>query len=81
MSVNEAGRAPVGSKWRGNRVVIAAAAVVFGGLVALGAISPGYGLLGFVVLVLAALLANRACRGGGPACPAGRRGRTRRRAA
>jgi two-component system, OmpR family, phosphate regulon sensor histidine kinase PhoR len=60
MSVNEAGRAPVGSKWRGNRVVIAAAAVVFGGLVALGAISPGYGLLGFVVLVLAALLANRA---------------------
>jgi two-component system, OmpR family, phosphate regulon sensor histidine kinase PhoR len=33
---------------------------VFGGFVALGAMSSGYGLLGFVILVLAALLANRA---------------------
>jgi len=60
MSLNGAGRAPANSRWRGNRVVIAAAAVVFGGFVALGAISSGYGLLGFVILVLAALLANRA---------------------
>ena len=60
MSLNEVGRAPASGRWRGNRVVIAAAAIVFGGFVALGAISPGYGLLGFVILVLAALLANRA---------------------
>ncbi len=60
MSLNEAGRAPAGSRWRDNRVVIVAAAIMFGGFVALGAISPGYGLLGFVILVLAALLANRA---------------------
>jgi two-component system phosphate regulon sensor histidine kinase PhoR len=60
MSLNGAGRAPANSRWRGNRVVIIAAAIVFGGFVALGAMSPGYGLLGFVILVLAALLANRA---------------------
>jgi hypothetical protein len=59
MSLNEAGRSPANSRWR-NRVVIVAAAIVFGGFVAVGAISPGYGLLGFVILVLAALLANRA---------------------
>jgi two-component system phosphate regulon sensor histidine kinase PhoR len=60
MSLNGAGRAPANSRWRGNRVVIVAAAIVFGGFVALGAMSSGYGLLGFVILVLAALLANRA---------------------
>ena len=60
MSLNGAGRAPANSRWRGNRVVIIAAAIVFGGFVALGAMSSGYGLLGFVILVLAALLANRA---------------------
>ena len=60
MSLNEAGRAPANSRWRGIRVVIVAAAIVFGGFVALGAISSGYGLLGFVILALAALLANRA---------------------
>src|SRR6516162_7383190 len=60
MSLNEAGRAPANSRWRGIRVVIIAAAIVFGGFVALGAMSSGYGLLGFVILVLAALLANRA---------------------
>ena len=60
MSLNEAGRAPANSRWRGIRVVTVAAAIVFGGFVALGAISSGYGLLGFVVLALAALLANRA---------------------
>ena len=60
MSLNEAGRAPANSRWRGIRVVTVAAAIVFGGFVALGAISSGYGLLGFVILVLAALLANRA---------------------
>ena len=60
MSLNEAGRAPANSRWRGIRVVTVAAAIVFGGFVALGAISSGYGLLGFVILALAALLANRA---------------------
>jgi two-component system phosphate regulon sensor histidine kinase PhoR len=59
MSFNEVGRAPANSRWR-NRLVIVAAAIVFGGFVAVGAISPAYGLLGFVILVLAALLANRA---------------------
>ena len=60
MSLNEAGRAPANSRWRGIRIVIVAAAIVFGGFVALGAISSGYGLLGFVILALAALLASRA---------------------
>jgi two-component system phosphate regulon sensor histidine kinase PhoR len=60
MSLNEAGRAPANSRWRGIRVVTVAAAIVFGGFVALGAISSGYGLLGFVILAVAALLANRA---------------------
>jgi two-component system, OmpR family, phosphate regulon sensor histidine kinase PhoR len=60
MSLNEAGRAPANTRWRGIRVVIVAAAIVFGGFVALGAITSGYGLLGFVILVLAALLAGRA---------------------
>jgi two-component system phosphate regulon sensor histidine kinase PhoR len=60
MSLNEAGRAPANSRWRGMRIVVVAAAIVFGGFVALGAITSGYGLLGFVILVLAALLASRA---------------------
>jgi two-component system, OmpR family, phosphate regulon sensor histidine kinase PhoR len=60
MSLNEAGRAPASSRWRGIRIVIVAAAIVFGGFVALGAITSGYGLLGFVILVFAALLASRA---------------------
>jgi two-component system phosphate regulon sensor histidine kinase PhoR len=59
MSLNEAGRAPANSRWRGIRVVTVAAAIVFGGFVALGAISSGYGLLGFVILAVATLLANR----------------------
>jgi two-component system phosphate regulon sensor histidine kinase PhoR len=58
--LNEAGRAPANSRWRGIRIVTVAAAIVFGGFVALGAISSGYGLLGFVILALAALLASRA---------------------
>ena len=65
MSLNEAGRAPANSRWRGIRVVTVAAAIVFGGFVALGAISSGYGLLGFVILALAALLANRATKEAG----------------
>ena len=60
MSLNEVGRAPANSRWRGTRVVIVAAAIVFGGFVALGAMTSGYGLLGFVIMVLAALLASRA---------------------
>jgi len=58
MSLNGVGRTP--SVWRGGRIVIVAAAIVFGGFVALGAMSAGYALLGFVVLLLAALLASRA---------------------
>ena len=60
MSLNEVHRAPANSKWRCTRVVIVAAAIVFGGFVALGVLSSGYGLLGFVVLASAALLASRA---------------------
>jgi two-component system, OmpR family, phosphate regulon sensor histidine kinase PhoR len=58
MNLNGIGRAPSG--WRGSRIVIFAAAIVFGGFVALGAMSPGYGLLGFLVLLLTVLLASRA---------------------
>ncbi len=58
MSLHGIGRAPVG--WRGGRIVIFAAAIVFGGFVALGAMSSGYALLGFVVVLLSALLASRA---------------------
>jgi two-component system phosphate regulon sensor histidine kinase PhoR len=58
MSLNGVGRAP--GWWRGSRIVVVAAAIVFGGFVALGAVSSGYGLLGFVVVLLAALLAGRA---------------------
>ena len=61
MSLNGVGRTP--SRWRGSRIVIVAAAIVFGGFVAIGAMSPGYALLGFVVLLLAALLASRATEG------------------
>jgi two-component system, OmpR family, phosphate regulon sensor histidine kinase PhoR len=60
MSLHEVRRTPASSRWRGTRVVIVAAAVVFGGFVALGAVSSGYGLLGFAILALAALLASRA---------------------
>jgi two-component system, OmpR family, phosphate regulon sensor histidine kinase PhoR len=60
MSLHEVRRTPASSRWRGTRVVIAAAAIVFGGFVALGAISSGYGLLGFVILAVVAALASRA---------------------
>jgi len=60
MSLHEVRRTPASSRWRGTRVVIVAAAIVFAGFVALGAISSGYGLLGFVILALAAVLASRA---------------------
>jgi two-component system, OmpR family, phosphate regulon sensor histidine kinase PhoR len=60
MSLHEVRRTPASSRWRGTRVVIVAAAIVFGGFVALGAISSGYGLLGFAILALAAVLASRA---------------------
>ena len=81
MSLNEAGRAPANSRWRGTRVVIVAAAIVFGGFVALGATTSGYGLLGFVILVLAALLESRATEEAGRLAPAGGRSRKRGRAA
>jgi two-component system phosphate regulon sensor histidine kinase PhoR len=60
MSLHEVRRTPASSRWRGTRVVIAAAAIVFAGFVALGAISSGYGLLGFVILAVVAALASRA---------------------
>ena len=60
MSLNEVRLAPGGSKWRGKRVVIAAAAIVFAGLVALGALTAGYAIFGFAILAAVALLANRA---------------------
>jgi two-component system, OmpR family, phosphate regulon sensor histidine kinase PhoR len=60
MSLNEVRFAPGSSKWRGKRVVIVAAAIVFAGLVALGALTPGYAIIGFAILATVALLANRA---------------------
>jgi two-component system, OmpR family, phosphate regulon sensor histidine kinase PhoR len=60
MSLNEVRFGPGGSRWRGKRVIIATAAIVFAGLFALGALSAGYAILGFAVLAIAALLANRA---------------------
>jgi hypothetical protein len=60
MTLNEVRRAPEGSKWRGKRVVVATAAIVFAGLVALGALTAGYAIFGFVILAAVALLANRA---------------------
>jgi two-component system, OmpR family, phosphate regulon sensor histidine kinase PhoR len=60
MSLNEVRFAPGSSKWRGKRVVIVAAAIVFAGLVALGALTPGYAIIGFAVMATVVLLANRA---------------------
>jgi two-component system, OmpR family, phosphate regulon sensor histidine kinase PhoR len=60
MSLNEVRLGPGGGRWRGKRVVIAAAAIVFAGLVAVGALTVGYAIVGFAVLAAAALLANRA---------------------
>jgi two-component system, OmpR family, phosphate regulon sensor histidine kinase PhoR len=60
MSLNEVRFAPGSSKWRGKRVVIVAAAIVFTGLVALGALTPGYAIIGFAILATVVLLANRA---------------------
>jgi two-component system, OmpR family, phosphate regulon sensor histidine kinase PhoR len=59
MSLNEVRFAP-GSRWRGKRVLIIATAIVFAGLVALGALTPGYAIVGFVILATVVLLANRA---------------------
>jgi two-component system phosphate regulon sensor histidine kinase PhoR len=60
MSLNEVRFAPGSSKWRGKRVVIVAAAIVFAGLVALGALTPEYAIIGFAILATVVLLANRA---------------------
>src|ERR1700692_2958158 len=60
MSLNEVRLGPGASKWRGKRVVIATAAIVFAGLVALGALTAGYAIFGFAILAAVALLANRA---------------------
>ena len=51
MSLNEVRFAPGSSKWRGKRVVIIATALVFAGLVGLGALTPGYAIIAFAILV------------------------------
>jgi len=58
--LNEVRLATGGSRWRGVRFVIVAAAVLFTGLAILDALTPAYALAGFIVMAAAALLAGRA---------------------
>jgi len=60
MSLNEDRAAIAGRRWRGARLVIAAAAIVFAALAIGGAIAAGYAILGFAIVAAAALLAGRA---------------------
>ncbi len=60
MSFNEVRLASQRGRWRGMRFVIVAAAIVFGGLAILGALTPGYAVAGFAIVAGAALLTMRA---------------------
>jgi len=59
MSVNEDRMAPRRSAWRGVRLVIAAAAVVFAALAIVGSLDIGYAVAGFVIVAAVAFLALR----------------------
>jgi two-component system phosphate regulon sensor histidine kinase PhoR len=60
MSVTD-GRAPfMAARWRGVRLVIAAAALVFAGLALAGTLAAAYALVGFAIVAAAAALALRA---------------------
>jgi len=59
MSVTD-GRAPLmAARWRGLRLVIAAAALVFAGLALAGTLAAAYALVGFAIMAAAAALALR----------------------
>jgi two-component system phosphate regulon sensor histidine kinase PhoR len=60
MTLNEIRLAASNERWRGVRFVIVAAAILFAGLVLLGALTPAYASAGFVIMAAAALLAGRA---------------------
>jgi two-component system phosphate regulon sensor histidine kinase PhoR len=60
MSLNEGRLALGGGRWRGVRVVAVAAALVFGGLVMLGALTPGLALTAFLIMAATAVFAARA---------------------
>jgi len=60
MSLHDGRLASSSSRWRGVRFVIIAAAILFAGLAALDALTLGYALAGFIIMVAAALLAGRA---------------------
>jgi PAS domain-containing protein len=60
MSLNEVRLTAGGGRWRGVRFVIFAAAVLFAGLVLLGALTIPYAIAGLVIMAVAAILAGRA---------------------
>ncbi len=59
MSLAEDRASQSGKRWRGGRLVITAAALVFAGLVVAGALPYSYALAGFAVVAAAAVLAVR----------------------
>jgi two-component system phosphate regulon sensor histidine kinase PhoR len=59
MSLAESRASLTNRRWRGVRLVIAAAAIVFVGLVVAGALPYAYGAAGFAVVTVAAVLAVR----------------------
>src|ERR1700733_13570562 len=48
-----------GKRWRGGRLVIAAAAIVFAALAVAGALPYSYALAGFAIIAVAAMIASR----------------------
>jgi two-component system phosphate regulon sensor histidine kinase PhoR len=60
MILNEGRLASGGGRWRGVRFVAVAAALVFAGLVMLGALTPGWALTAFLIMAAAAVFAGRA---------------------
>jgi two-component system, OmpR family, phosphate regulon sensor histidine kinase PhoR len=60
MSVNDSRPAPARNGWRGARLVIIAAALVFAALALTGALAVGYAAVGLAIITSAAFLAARA---------------------
>ncbi len=59
MSISEGRAGPMARRWRGIRLVIGAAAIVFAGLAAAGTLPVAYAAAGFAVVAAAAALALR----------------------
>jgi two-component system, OmpR family, phosphate regulon sensor histidine kinase PhoR len=59
MSLAEERASPSGKRWRGGRLVIVAAAVVFAGLALAGVLPYSYAVAGFAIVTVAAVLAVR----------------------